>query len=228
MFAPPTAVPGAAAFPTSPVSPDAVLLTTARILDRVTPGRAWPGTCWNGVVGELTRRGVRAIELFGREGMPDPEGERAAGRKRHRKLRAEPSVGRSGADAVAREAEGSEGAAAPTGRTALSRSACCRRRSPGRSGFEEVAPHHRYPRLRYELAPGHRLEGGGRGGAGEAVHRDHRAGLAVTAGPGAGRHALSRFVQPAGALALGAIDRRRRGSGGVADRALVGEQVGER
>ena len=32
LFAPPTAVPGAAAFPTSPVSPDAVLLTAAKIL----------------------------------------------------------------------------------------------------------------------------------------------------------------------------------------------------
>jgi len=31
LFAPPTAVPGASAFPTAPVSPDAVLLTTARI-----------------------------------------------------------------------------------------------------------------------------------------------------------------------------------------------------
>jgi GNAT superfamily N-acetyltransferase len=67
LFAPPTAVPGAVAFPTSPVSPDAVLLTTARIHPDFT-GQGLARYLMNGVVRELTRRGVRAIELFGHEG----------------------------------------------------------------------------------------------------------------------------------------------------------------
>ena len=66
LFAPPTAVPGASAFPTSPVSPDAVLLTTARILPEFT-GQGLARYLLNGVVSALTRRGVRAIEVFGRE-----------------------------------------------------------------------------------------------------------------------------------------------------------------
>src|SRR6476469_8556983 len=73
LFAPPTAVPGAAAFPTSPVSPDAVLLTTARILPEYT-GQGLARYLLNGVVSALTRRGVRAIEVFGREDpLPDAE-----------------------------------------------------------------------------------------------------------------------------------------------------------
>ena len=69
LFAPPTAVPGASAFPTSPVSPDAVLLTTARILPEFT-GQGLARYLMNGVVSALTRRGVRAIEVFGREDSP--------------------------------------------------------------------------------------------------------------------------------------------------------------
>ena len=69
LFAPPTAVPGASAFPTSPVSPDAVLLTTARILPEFT-GQGLARYLMNGVVTALTRRGVRAIEVFGLEDAP--------------------------------------------------------------------------------------------------------------------------------------------------------------
>ena len=71
LYAPPTAVPGAAAFPTSPVSPDAVLLTTARILPEYR-GQGLARYLMNGVVSALTSRGVRAIELFGLEGAPPP------------------------------------------------------------------------------------------------------------------------------------------------------------
>ena len=71
LFAPPTAVPGRGAFPTSPVSPDAVLLTTARILPEFT-GQGLARYLMNGVVRALTRRGVRAIELFGREEPVNP------------------------------------------------------------------------------------------------------------------------------------------------------------
>jgi len=76
LFAPPTAVPGASAFPTSPVSPDAVLLTTARILPEFT-GQGLARYLMNGVVSALTRRGVRAIELFGREEAPVTAGAHA-------------------------------------------------------------------------------------------------------------------------------------------------------
>ena len=76
LFAPPTAVPGASAFPTSPVSPDAVLLTTARILPEFT-GQGLARYLMNGVVSALTRRGVRAIEVFGREDSPVEAGAEA-------------------------------------------------------------------------------------------------------------------------------------------------------
>ena len=142
LFAPPTAVPGASAFPTSPVSPDAVLLTTARILPEFT-GQGLARYLMNGVVTALTRRGVRAIEVFGREDSPVPSEQ-----------------------AVTAEDPLSTDATVPTGR---------RRENPGSVepagelddpkvprclvpagfaravGFTDVAPHHRYPRLRFEL-----------------------------------------------------------------------------
>lgn len=69
LFAPPPTVPGAAAFPTGPVSPDAVLLTTARVDERFV-GRGVGRYLMTGVIQSLTRRGVRALEVFGREGNP--------------------------------------------------------------------------------------------------------------------------------------------------------------
>lgn len=70
LYAPPTAVPVARAFPTAPVSPDAVLLTTARIREEFT-GQGLGRFLMNGVVTSLAKRGVRAIELFGREADAD-------------------------------------------------------------------------------------------------------------------------------------------------------------
>lgn len=64
IYAPPSAVPRSAAFPTSPVSPDAALLTTLRI----TPGFEGSGLgrmLVQAVAKDLTRRGVRAVEAFG-------------------------------------------------------------------------------------------------------------------------------------------------------------------
>jgi hypothetical protein len=64
-YAPPRAVPRAHRFPTAPVSADAVLLTTMR----VEPGPAadeLPYSLVARVVDELVRRGVRALEAFGR------------------------------------------------------------------------------------------------------------------------------------------------------------------
>jgi hypothetical protein len=64
-YAPPRAVPRAHRFPTAPVSADAVLLTSVR----VEPGPAadeLPYSLVARVVDELVRRGVRALEAFGR------------------------------------------------------------------------------------------------------------------------------------------------------------------
>ena len=64
-YAPPRAVPRAHRFPTAPVSADAVLLTSMR----VEPGPAadeLPYSLVSRVVDELVRRGVRALEAFGR------------------------------------------------------------------------------------------------------------------------------------------------------------------
>lgn len=108
LYAPPTAVPGAHAFPTSPVSPDAVLLTTARVLPQFA-GQGLARYLMDGVVRELTRRGVRAIELFGLEGSAENEVD-----------------------------QGMPGCLLPA---AFARAV----------GFKDIAPHHRYPRLRYEL-----------------------------------------------------------------------------
>ena len=64
-YAPPRAVPRARLFPTGPVSADAVLLTSLG----VEPGAAVDGLTRNlmtAVVTDLVRRGVRALEAFGR------------------------------------------------------------------------------------------------------------------------------------------------------------------
>ncbi|MCV6972812.1 acetyltransferase [Mycobacterium bohemicum] len=65
LYAPPGAVPRAQRFPTAPVSPDAVLLTSMGI----EPGPAaqdLPEGLIARVIDELVRRGVRALEAFGR------------------------------------------------------------------------------------------------------------------------------------------------------------------
>ena len=134
LFAPPTAVPGASAFPTSPVSPDAVLLTTARIRKEFT-GQGLARYLMEGVVRQLTRRGVRAIELFGREDVAaeetdDPRSSHSADSAADHDERTEPDE----PDEVA-----VPNCLLPAG---FARAV----------GFQDVAPHHRYPRLRYELA----------------------------------------------------------------------------
>jgi GNAT superfamily N-acetyltransferase len=65
LYAPPAYVPRSLAFPTSPISPDAVLLMTARLA----PDRTGAGLgrmLIQGVAREVTRRGIKAIEAFGR------------------------------------------------------------------------------------------------------------------------------------------------------------------
>jgi hypothetical protein len=65
-YAPAAFVPGAAAFPTAPVSPDAVLLTTAYVV----PGAAGGGLgrlLVQRMARDLVKRQVRAVEAFGDE-----------------------------------------------------------------------------------------------------------------------------------------------------------------
>jgi hypothetical protein len=64
LYAPPGAVPRASSFPTTPVSPDAVLLTSMG----VEPGHpeTLAGSLVAQAVADLMRRGVRALEAFGR------------------------------------------------------------------------------------------------------------------------------------------------------------------
>lgn len=64
LYAPPRAVPRAQLFPTGPVSADAVMLTSMAI----EPGQTdlLPHSLIGQVVNELVRRGVRALEAFGR------------------------------------------------------------------------------------------------------------------------------------------------------------------
>lgn len=77
LFAPPGFVPRAASFPTSPVSGDAVLLMTVRVLPEWSSAGVGRMLA-QAVAAELVPRGVKAIEAFGWAGPPvlDP----AAGR----------------------------------------------------------------------------------------------------------------------------------------------------
>ena len=64
MYAPPMYVPRSVAFPTSPVSADAVLLMTGHVLPDFAGG-GLGRMLVQSVAKDLTRRGVKAIEAFG-------------------------------------------------------------------------------------------------------------------------------------------------------------------
>ncbi|MEV6303754.1 GNAT family N-acetyltransferase [Actinoplanes sp. NPDC051861] len=64
MYAPPAYVPRSMAFPTSPVSADAALLTTAKVVPAFAGG-GLGRMLVQGVARDLTKRGVKAIEAFG-------------------------------------------------------------------------------------------------------------------------------------------------------------------
>ncbi|HMA47592.1 MAG TPA: GNAT family N-acetyltransferase [Frankiaceae bacterium] len=64
LFAPPTHVPRSIAFPTSPVSPDAVLLMTSHVVEEFI-GQGLGRVLIQSIAKDLMRRGVRAIEAFG-------------------------------------------------------------------------------------------------------------------------------------------------------------------
>jgi GNAT superfamily N-acetyltransferase len=71
LYAPPSYVPRSVAFPTSPVSADAVLLMTGSVLPDFQGGGIGRALL-QGVAKDLTRRGVRAIEAFGDERWSEP------------------------------------------------------------------------------------------------------------------------------------------------------------
>lgn len=69
-YAPPYAVPRAVAFPTAPVSADAVLLMTARVIPEFA-GQGLGRVLIQVAAKDVMRRGVRAVEAFGYQGNPD-------------------------------------------------------------------------------------------------------------------------------------------------------------
>jgi ribosomal protein S18 acetylase RimI-like enzyme len=71
MFAPPAYVPRSVAFPTSPVSADAVLLMTGHVLPEFT-GMGLGRMLVQGVAKDLIRRGVKAVEAFGDKSWEAP------------------------------------------------------------------------------------------------------------------------------------------------------------
>jgi GNAT superfamily N-acetyltransferase len=71
LYAPPSHVPRSVAFPTSPVSADAVLLMTGHVLPDF-QGGGLGRMLLQGVAKDLVRRGVRAIEAFGDEQWESP------------------------------------------------------------------------------------------------------------------------------------------------------------
>jgi GNAT superfamily N-acetyltransferase len=84
LYAPPAYVPRSVAFPTSPVSGDAVLLMTGRVVTEF-QGGGLGRMLLQAAAKDLTRRGVRAVEAFGslvpRGEDEDPD--RADDAKRH-------------------------------------------------------------------------------------------------------------------------------------------------
>jgi GNAT superfamily N-acetyltransferase len=77
IYAPAHLVPRAVAFPTAPVSADAVLLMTGRVTEEFAGG-GLGRVLVQAVAKDLTRRGVRAIEAFGLEAGRAPDGDRYA------------------------------------------------------------------------------------------------------------------------------------------------------
>ena len=159
LFAPPTAVPGAAAFPTSPGVAGRRAAHRRADLCRSTAGQGLARYLLNGVFAELSRRGVRAIELFGREADGPIARSGPSGRRRNRRAERRRAAG-------ATDRRPTPVHLLPAG---FARAV----------GFEDGRAASPLPAAAVRAGPGHRLEGRGRVGAGEAVHGDHRPGLAV-------------------------------------------------
>jgi GNAT superfamily N-acetyltransferase len=73
LYAPPAYVPRSTNFPTSPVSPDAVLLMTAYIAPQYAGG-GLGRMLVQAAAREAARRGIKAIEAFGHARPTDPDG----------------------------------------------------------------------------------------------------------------------------------------------------------
>jgi GNAT superfamily N-acetyltransferase len=87
LYAPPAYVPRSVAFPTSPVSADAVLLMTAHLMPEFSGG-GLGRMLVQGVARDAARRGIKAIEAFGmamQPAEPDEPAEWAAPRPRQRR-----------------------------------------------------------------------------------------------------------------------------------------------
>lgn len=139
IYSPPGSVPRANFFPTSPVSSDAVLLTTLRLERFGGTGAALHGTdadelsrlLVQAVIADLVRRGVRALEAFGIRSDGAASG-------------AENAAGLAG-----------DGPLATASRECSPEGCMIDADFLEEVGFEVVAPHHRYPRLRLELDTDH-------------------------------------------------------------------------
>lgn len=142
-YAPPRVVPRASLFPTSPVSPDAILLTTLRV-ERPYRDCDIANRLVQAAVADLIRRGVRAIEAFGihmepeTAELPTPsEGSMRLVQRINTPVSGIPSV-----------------TAAPGG-GCTPESCMIDAAFLEDVGFTVVAPHHRFPRLRMALTSGH-------------------------------------------------------------------------
>nr|WP_221219125.1 GNAT family N-acetyltransferase [Prauserella isguenensis] len=135
LYAPPNAVPRSDAFPTSPPSPDAVLLTAFHILPEFRGG-GLGRLLVQAVAKDLTRRGVKAIEAFGDAGPEDPDSEDDTGAS-------------AGSEAAASAESGTRVVSAggdDDGHSCVVPAAFLQS-----VGFKTVRPHPRWPRLRLEL-----------------------------------------------------------------------------
>lgn len=121
LYSPPAYVPRSMAFPTSPISPDAVLLMAAHVVPAFAGG-GLGRMLIQGVARDMAKRGIRAIEAFGdaRSGAP------------------------AGRDAPAAR-EQSEGDADEPARCLAPADFYLA------VGFKTVRPHPRFPRVRLEL-----------------------------------------------------------------------------
>lgn len=127
-YAPPGVVPRARLFPSGPVSPDAILLTSVA-MESGAAAEATPRGLLAAVVEDLMRRGVRALEAFGRtdevRALVTPE---RAPAELHRVVEV---LGDCSADKCVVAVDVLE-----------------------EVGFEVVTPHRYFPRLRLELEQG--------------------------------------------------------------------------
>ncbi|GAA1212495.1 GNAT family N-acetyltransferase [Prauserella alba] len=137
LYAPPSAVPRSDAFPTSPPSPDAVLLTAFHILPEFRGGDLGRMLV-QAVAKDLTRRGVKAIEAFGDAGPEDPDADDGAAVDTRHPGTGKPAAGDSGT--------GDSGTGEPDGHSCVVPAAFLQS-----VGFKTVRPHPRWPRLRLEL-----------------------------------------------------------------------------